>query len=62
MTLQDGTTENLADCMLQLSQCRTLQEIYIKRLIFALYTAGIFSVLKGLICVYWTKIQESHKN
>jgi len=34
MTLQDGTTELLADCMLQLSQCRTLQEIYKKRLIF----------------------------
>jgi len=46
MTLQGGTTEPLADCMRQLSQCRTLQEIYIKQLIFTQQTAGIFSVLK----------------
>jgi len=44
MTLHDGTTVPLAGYMLQLSQCRILQKIYTKQLIFTLYTADILVV------------------
>ena len=45
MTLQDGVPDTLADCMDELSKCRTLQEKYTQQLNFTLHIAGFFSLL-----------------
>jgi hypothetical protein len=46
VTLQDGTTELLADCMLELSHYRTVQEKYTVQLMYTVYIAGLINFLK----------------